>query len=494
MECRLELKALKNIKKIVISKRHSLIVASAFMAICLATIALSDGMMFRNQPDSAGYIKFSAIRSSAYPMFIRLHSYLFSEIDFLIVSQVILYSLSFFYLMYIIHERLGNIFFVSISFGIGISLNIYLQAYHLVILTESLVFTLMNVFLACFIKLKDQKNLSLMILLGIIAGSLFALKPAMITMILILPFVMLYLGSKDLIICSKSIFVTLLATLSIVIVERAIYRNFHDQNRSLLPLTLQGKAAILTSYSDFVYPSIDKDQTSALIAWDKTLTPFEAWSSGERNKFLVRNLTSNFEVLSQYGEKNLIERYNVIKLTDKQKVGMGISTILANPRIYLKHSMGHMISLWSVHELAFMGFFSGLELPQFSDKFLQSAVPGDGAVEQYLDPNSINAFSLLSIVVFPMFLSLGVINFFILTLHGFRIILSAGVHTIIISQKQKLVFVLSGVGWLNLVFVAFVNISSPRYLMPVLPFILLATLISISDIFEKLRTLRSVKC
>ena len=57
----------------------------------------------------------------------------------------------------------------------------------------------------------------------------------------------------------------------------------------------------------------------------------------------------------------------------------------------------------------------------------------------------------------------------------------------VFTEKEKLVFILSVMGWFNLLFIAFVNIATPRYLMPVLPLLILATVIFVIDILSQLR-------
>ena len=93
------------------------------------------------QPDSFGYINFSNVRTSFYPVFLDIAGYFGVSIEQIPILQVFIFSLSLYYLLItlssVFKSRLFLFTYVVILMG-----NVWLVSMHKTILTESIYISL----------------------------------------------------------------------------------------------------------------------------------------------------------------------------------------------------------------------------------------------------------------------------------------------------------------------------------------------------------------
>ena len=147
-----------------------------------------------------------------------------------------------------------------------------------------------------------------------------------------------------------------------------------------------------------------------------------------------------------------------------------------------------------VQELNFFSIVSDLNLPNFEETELNGALPGlhqTSSTSQLFDPNSRNGLASISLVSFPAFLMMGFSSLVFgiwslakISFHLFNKKLSSCSTLLLLAGALFLI------GWSNLIFVAFTNIATPRYLMPTFCIFVLGNLIFfnalISQVVRKL--------
>ena len=89
--------------------------------------------------DSVGYLDFAPQRTSIYPAFLDMVSTLPNPISFSLFIQSAIYVVTTFVLLRCFLIHLKSVFMTTLV-GFGLALNLYLQAFHTIILTESLCF------------------------------------------------------------------------------------------------------------------------------------------------------------------------------------------------------------------------------------------------------------------------------------------------------------------------------------------------------------------
>jgi hypothetical protein len=199
--------------------------------------------------DSHGYVSFSAIRSVTYPLILRSFQLMGTDLKTVIVFQCIVFVLSF-GISIIMILRSGVPLLIVTGLAIGLTCNIYFNAFHFSILTESLCFSLILVLTGAFALLIKQITLLRLSTLFLISGILFTLKPAAlpITIGALLSVGVLFWKKNPTHIKKKLVFCFILLFMPIYL-ENIAYSFFHKDRTSLLPIHIYGKSAIITALS-----------------------------------------------------------------------------------------------------------------------------------------------------------------------------------------------------------------------------------------------------
>ena len=285
----------------------------------------------------------------------------------IVALQLVVYLISFACLMWSVQNVFAS-YAVTLLLGLGIGLNIYMQAYHTVILTESLAFSLCNLLIAMLIKGWLARGILRASGVGLVAGLMLALRPALASYVVILLVAVPLFNAGALSKTIRNLAAYLMSVMVVLSLESAIYLSHHSERQSLTSLTLLGKGAILTTYADFDYPNLTAHQQSWLKEIDRGLNPVQLWLESDDSFILKTNLRSNFEVFAQYQLVDMIAaEQNISPLSDEEFGRLGMAAVWANPPLYFKSSVQHLYGLWLVQEVSFLRLAYGQKLPLFEN-------------------------------------------------------------------------------------------------------------------------------
>ena len=316
---------------------------------------------------------------------------------------------------------------------------------------------------------------------GLVAGLMLALRPALASYVVILLVAVPLFNAGALSKTIRNLAAYLMSVMVVLSLESAIYLSHHSERQSLTSLTLLGKGAILTTYADFDYPNLTAHQQSWLKEIDRGLNPVQLWLESDDSFILKTNLRSNFEVFAQYQLVDMIAaEQNISPLSDEEFGRLGMAAVWANPPLYFKSSVQHLYGLWLVQEVSFLRLAYGQKLPLFENSQLNSALPGQQDGHAIFSAEAKSGIALLSYLVFPAFLSLGLVSLGLAAgFWGFVALRMLAGQLSSVSNEVLIIALLLLLGWGNLVLVAFTNIATPRYLMPNMPLFILACLLSL---------------
>jgi len=465
-----------------ISVSHRL--AAFLTLLSLATIFLFHSIIPTIEPDSENYLNMDASRPVLYPLFLRIGGFFGDVILGSIILQVMLYLGSFYYLVLTLH-RTFNSLFVTLLTGTATALNIYMQTFHTTILTESLAFTLMNGIIIILLQ-SAFSTIGLrrhqIVLFGVITGLLIALKPALTSL---LPAILLIVAAISF--SKQSAFyrqtgLVLVLILGVLGLDRLTYQLIHQEKDSLSQYILFGKAAMLSTDPHFQMPrSLSGEDRAFYKKVAGEFAPYKTWFSSDENRLIKSNIRANIEVYAQFQLYPHITNRDILTHDDKARMRrLGQAAILENPLAYLWLSLSHLTELWSVQALPFVLMTTDSKLPEFGNQRLNSVLPQVAHSGSALDPTAKTTTNKLALVVFPAFAALGLINFCLLfvfmTISGKRLFW----HKQALTSTEIIMTSLLIIGWSNLVFIAFVNIPTPRYLMPHFTSFVLTALLAMS--------------
>lgn len=463
------MKILKNLPHKTTLNNHLLPII--FCVLIGSSIWASAPLLSTYDADSIGYLNFEPHRTSMYPLFLTAMSIFRDQITSVIVVQSSIYVISAYFLLWSLIRYLGSIL-ICVSVGLGLTLNLYLQSFHTVILTESLTFSLMNILGGLLIALccgSKARSLLPFLALGVAVGLLSTIRPALITLApATLMFTALLCWDKKLSFRNRALLVTA-SIFSLMICDKVVRHIYHPEPASQVAEVMIGKASILTTLNDFQTPTRLSNNNQSLIKKIDTLFgPYDAWLNESPDILQASNLRANIEVYGQHHAIKALQKNDptFTSPTRDEMITIGKETILANLAGYTKISIGYLLELWSVQSLAFSHKVFGNNLPNFENSELNQILPNVAFKGSALDPESRHPVNDLSLLVFPTFALLGLFSIFTAIVSWALVIfraLKALKHS---SNELLLVASFQLFGWSNLVFVAFVNIPTPRYLMP----------------------------
>ena len=370
-------------------KFHLLSYSIIFCLLSLFCIYISWSRLPTIAPDSIGYLDFNPIRPSFYPVFLDAMGMILENISFFIFAQIFIYVCSFAYLIFIIHIFIKR-HLLTFLVGLLISTNFYMHSFHSTILTESVTFSIINLYICCIIKLfyfeEFSKIRNNMLFLGLLSGLLIGLKPAMITFIPcgLMVITALFIQKRKYLL--KNVFNFFLSISLILIVEKTIYKLYHEERQSVSELILIGKTAILTTDDSFEYPkNLTYQEQKTLQAIDNFFDPYQHWLNTNPSFYVTRVINSNLEVLGQLSILNILnDRFGIPELEQETIIKIGKESLLANISSFFSHGITNYVEIWMVNSLSYALHFHDASLPNFDDNDLKSnkgVLPPDKAIE-----------------------------------------------------------------------------------------------------------------
>ena len=381
--------------------------------------------------------------------------------------QIIIFLSSILYLCFTM-KKCGLPIWVIVIFILSLALNVYYNAHHFSILTESLSLSAMNFLLAMIIRYVYFMRLKNIIFIGLIVGILAGLRPNLLALAPAIILIVIVINWRNLHQIFKHGTYFFLGFVVMILLENIGFYTHHTDRQSILPVILLGKTAMLTTDSAFVSPTLENKEEKELMSLLITaMAPVKHWRAQETNPIIKAIRMADYEIFAQFGLLNNKQTNpQGIKLTSQTVRSVGIKAIQTNFWPYLKLSTYHYLGLWSVHGLPFFA--------SFTPKKIHKLFFDDG-VEKGFD-DSLLQFSQ---VVFPAFLLLGIfinglgVYYFILVLSKNRGKIMEKEWTASPLLAMCLVIIILSV----LVSTSLANISTPRYLMPVYPYAVLTFLL-----------------
>ena len=161
----------------VTSKRQNILICLLATSIFALILSVTPRVFPILEPDSLGYLKFFSIRTSFYPKFLMLMESFGATLEQILLVQIVINIIAFFILMFLLfRSKIPLILILTIA--LALYGNIYSNAFHFSILTESLSFTLIFIILGIFVSISKEFSLVKVILLFSACSILFAIKPS----------------------------------------------------------------------------------------------------------------------------------------------------------------------------------------------------------------------------------------------------------------------------------------------------------------------------
>ena len=328
-------------------------------------------------------------------------------------------------------------------------MNFYYTSFAKTILTESIFFSLINFAFILIFNLQNKFNL---IAFGLISGIIVAIKPVgMVFVIIFLVFSFLFTKSYK-----KIIQIIFLISLPFIL-ENIIFYSKHDERKNIFSYSVIGKLFLLSGKNTFYIENYPSEYRELLTITKNKFYPIHNYIKKIDNILLRFELLSDYEVVAQYQiiNSNLLKDINL----EKEKIindsnFLFIQIMKNNFYDYLKLSLSHYIGNWSIGNKSIFLGNSQNEIPN-----IKELVNSSGPMNI---PN--NKLLIIAQVYFlGLFLVLMVYSFLILILGLFRFKEVQYDDILLVILIHAYLFAIS-----------FTNISTPRYLMAIYPFLLIS--------------------
>ncbi len=463
-----------------IFKQYILLISSIFYFIFWAQFAGSYNPI---APDSNGYLYFfsgtdvGANRVAGYPVFLLLMSNLKFSLTQIGYIQLGIFVLSFYFLLDSLLKFGISKLIVGLLF-VGLLINPFFNKFHFMMLTESLSFSFLLIFLGLIMSLlrRGVANSSIA-MLGVISGFLAILKPVSL---IFFPISLIFLFLLLLISRSQSFQKYLLCfsllcapCLMILSAEKLVFFSAHDEKVSQVTEHFYGKSIMSTTFSN--YKSFDDNLPESEML--KLLD--EKYSSDQKYLESLEDLSEKLAIYSllendAYKHADLDNELARIASENDLEPGELKKSIIFyslknNPTVFLRMTLRHYFSFFNIYPSGeYYNKNGGPEhlinqVIDFSPSVARSLVHYSFLIFGAL-------FYLCSILILIKFLQLIFVNNFIKysqtnQIFLLTILLAVLAHSIHLSH-------------------AFFGVYVPRYLMFSYPYIILFELLVIQHIIK----------
>ena len=433
-------------------------------------IEFSPAIFSKFEPDSYSYINFTDYRKSLYGLIFHTCERL--KLDIILIQKLILTS-SLTILYFCLYKKIGLILssvFISI-----LLINFYYTCFSKTILTESFLFSFINFSIAILFMVKRDINQSVTyyLLAGFCFGFLVAIKSVGILFGLSFLSLMLYFKKQK---NFKFFAYLFFGFLVCPVIEKINFFSKNYQSSSVLTQSIIGKVFMLSGKASFDVNDFPKESRELLKESSIQFYKIESFLKKIDNPFLKADLSADYEVVAQYQffrkEINLIN--SQLSVNNRKFEDGFIEIIFKNYLLdYLNMTFFHYIGLWSSgSKHIFLKEYlnnKDVELP-FPNKLKSSS----GDIKKIN-----NNLLFLSLIFFISLLTI----FSILTLLSIFLTFKTNYRRYYFYEISFCLVV-----QIYLFVVSFLNVATPRYLMPVFPIIIVVVLLYIhkfSQFFKK---------
>ena len=432
---------------------------------CVLVILSSPSFLPLIENDSFSYINNESIRLSLYPYLIDLFG---ENLKMVIYFQIILFSVSIASIVLALKKKKICSILIFI-FLFLILVNIYYTSFTKTILTESLFISFINLSVAVIIVYKDTKFKNILsILLGLFLGLIISIRHEALIIALFISCMLIYFEiSKN----NKRIIIFLLMLLTVPTFEINKFYSENITRDSVIEKIIKGKIFMLSGFEDFDYSRLSHMQKSYIDESVDSSKKINSFLNQIKNPYLRNNLYSDYEVVAQYqlDEFANTDIFENGKYTIEFEKNLLIDIIKSNPTIFIKLSLHHYLTLWMP---------GGKQI--FLDKSItknKSEIPFD----EVLMKSSGEIKSLRSI-----FILLGLIFFQILMIFSVISLVSVMINLFNKRFTDDIYFsCFTLIIHSHLLAISFLNIGSPRYLMPVYSLILICLILALDKYLIK---------
>ena len=422
--------------------------SSFFLFLIFTFLILYHSPEFFNkiQPDSSSYINPSPFRQILYHyLYVTLKKI---NLD-IIFFQIFLMSLSIVCLFSFLKKNKKVNIYLLILFYSFITLNFYYTSFTKTILSEAIFFSLI---IFAFILMFHLQNKFCLLFFGLVSGIIVAFKPVGIIFIIIfLIFSLLFTKSYK-----KLMQIIFLISLPIIL-ENYMFYSKYTERKTIFSYSVMGKLFFLSGKNTFNIENYPKEYHELLTITKNKFYPIHDYIRTIDNLLLRFELLSDYEVVAQYQVINSsilrdisLDKEQIINDTNY----LFLQIIKNNFLDYVKLSFSHYIGNWSIGNKSIFLDTTENDIPNIKE-LINSSGPMN-------IPN--NELLLLAQIFF-------LVLFLILTLYSLLVFILKILRFKEVKYDDVLLVTLIQV---YLLAVSFTNISTPRYLMAIYPFLLIS--------------------
>jgi hypothetical protein len=316
------------------------------LAITIAQAPITDN-------DSGSYLAMSSFRALGYPLFLKILSMKGFNLSGISWTQALLYAAATAVLVRVFVLRLGIL--AGLGIAVGLLLNPHLTRYQFTILTEGPWMSILLLWASALVTLFYARAhfIQHAIVLGVLTGLAFAVRPASLAMapVLLLAPLLLYRKQTPRIVAGAAI-AALVAFMATAGLERGAHRIVHGESQT-----------DQMAYLLFARSLMIEDSRSASDTAFPRLTKALARDYGQVHKFLRREtdirvrqfLNVRYEAIAHFAFRppefqSIVDNAN----GDEMKVlrQFGVDRILANKTAFLVRGFEHFLGMWTIFRVS----------------------------------------------------------------------------------------------------------------------------------------------
>ena len=434
------------------------------------------------RPDSSGYLKFfggsdaGANRLSGYPIFLLLLSNLKFKLIHIGYIQLGVFVFALYFLLSSLLKFGVSKLIVALLYA-GLLINPFLNQFHFTMLTESLSFSFLLMFLGLALSLYQRITNTKIIMLGIIIGLLAILKPVSLIFfpigLIFLIFLLWISGPPSF---QKTILCSVLLCSPFFIIlsaEKLVFYSAHVEKGSQFAEHFYGKSIMSTTYTNFKIPYDGSSESEMLKLLDAQYLPDQEYLESIKNvseKLAIYSLLEN----EAYKKPDLESKLALIASNQgldpaEFKKSIIFYSLKNNPTVFVRMTLRHYFSFFNVYPSGEY-FNENGGPPHLTDKTIDLSPSISRTIIHYSFLIFGAIFYLCSILILIKFLHLIFQNNLLRFLRAnplffLTLLLAAVIHSIHLSH-------------------AFFGVYVPRYLMFSYPYIILFELITIYQILK----------
>lgn len=437
--------------------KTNLLLGALLIAPLLAAIAV---YIIQRQPlvgtDSVEYLRWDPIRTSVYPLFLKV-----VRGPFILPVQLLIFALSVSWLVQYVYRLYGNILLAALL-CVAIIANLYLWKLQVSVGSEAITTPLLVILVGLLAGYLTNERASTALGAGLVAGVLAAARPSNFPLLIVPPIVVFLSsgspGHRKLKIACLCLAIALIPVIGDKLVNRAVHGS---ETTSLIGRHTYAKAVLIDA-PPLPLPSNPVDRRLTDLA-QRQFQPIRSVLHSVSNRPTIQNIVS-------VGYETCVERactdtalpawsISPARLDDA-RFRVGLARLKENPSGYLNLTLREYRTLWLLNPR------KDPSIAQDLNAYLSKAAPlpdQELIAARWFDPVSPGEYSRSAGLIRSSFVLLGIVAGILTILLG-ALQFRKGVHPLLTASFVNLLSV-----ELVLIFCSFVGIGIPRYTMGMWP-------------------------